>query len=384
MEAEIITIGTEILLGEIVDTNTRYIARKLRNLGVDIYRTTTVGDNVDRIAAAIRESAERANAIITTGGLGPTIDDPTRDGAARAFGLKTEFRPDLWEQIEERFAAFGRKPSENNKRQAYVPSGAVPISNPVGTAPGFIIEHDDSCVISLPGVPAEMKTMLSESVIPYLRKRWNLTGTIQARILRTSGLGESLLDERISDLETLSNPTVGLAAHPGHVDIRITAKAPSAEAAAQMIHEVELELRQRVGEWIYGVDDETLEQAAMRALTERGWQLAVLEVGTHGELLSSLASFKPPFSAGQLQPADQDAASLEAKLRSLMEHADAQIGLLLQLDLERTPCSLHIKELTPDGEFDLERTYGGASENAPFWAASVALNQMRRLAIETA
>src|SRR6266536_979422 len=139
--AEIITIGTEILLGEIVDTNTRYIARILRGMGVDIYRTITIGDNVERIAEAICNSMNRAEIVITTGGLGPTVDDPTREAVAKAAGVELEFREDLWEQVVAIISRYGRKPSENQKRQAYIPKGAVAIPNPVGTAPCFIVDH---------------------------------------------------------------------------------------------------------------------------------------------------------------------------------------------------------------------------------------------------
>ncbi|HJS18601.1 MAG TPA: competence/damage-inducible protein A, partial [Anaerolineales bacterium] len=169
--AEIITIGTEILLGEIVDTNTRYIARTLRGMGVDLYRTITIGDNVDRIATAIQHSMERAEIVITTGGLGPTVDDPTREAVAKAAGVELEFREDLWEQVVAIISRYGRKPSENQKRQAYVPKGSIGIPNPVGTAPCFIVENPplplgkglgvrESVVISLPGVPNEMEHIL--------------------------------------------------------------------------------------------------------------------------------------------------------------------------------------------------------------------------------
>src|SRR5512141_1769149 len=169
--AEIITIGTEILLGEIVDTNTRHIALTLRDLGVDIYRTTTIGDNTERIASAISEAMRRADVIITTGGLGPTVDDPTREAVAQAVGVGTEFREDLWEQVVSTIARYGRKPSENQRRQAIVPQGAVPIHHPLGTAPSFIVEFVSArrsaaapasdeirgAIISLPGVPNEME-----------------------------------------------------------------------------------------------------------------------------------------------------------------------------------------------------------------------------------
>ena len=230
--AEIVTIGTEILLGEIVDTNTRHIALALRDLGLDLFRTVTIGDNVERIAAAIRDSMQRTDIIITTGGLGPTVDDPTREAIARAAGLETEFSEELWQQVIETISRYGRKPSENQRRQAVIPKGAIPIRNPVGTAPAFIVETPRTTIISLPGVPHEMEHILHESVIPYLRKRYSLRQVIKVRVLHCAGLGEGTIDEKIGDLETLANPTVGLATHTGVVDVRIAAKAESEPVAA--------------------------------------------------------------------------------------------------------------------------------------------------------
>ena len=158
--AEIITIGTEILLGEIVDTNTRFLSLKLREQGIDLYRQTTVGDNIQRIAQAIQSSLPITDVIITTGGLGPTIDDPTRLAVAAALEIETEFRADLWEQIKERHLRFGRTPTENNKRQAYVPQGAIAVENQVGTAPAFISETETCAIIALPGVPREMEHIM--------------------------------------------------------------------------------------------------------------------------------------------------------------------------------------------------------------------------------
>ncbi|MGD8865165.1 MAG: molybdopterin-binding protein, partial [Anaerolineales bacterium] len=246
MEAEIITIGTEILLGEIVDTNTRTLARKLRDIGIDIYLTSTVGDNALRISEAVRASASRADLIITTGGLGPTIDDATREGIANSMGHDLIFNDELWHQIQARFAQFGREPTENNRRQAYIPEGALPIENPVGTAPSFILEAETATVIALPGVPSEMIHLLDNDVIPYLKRKLGAYEIIQTRLVRTAGIGESILDERISDLEELSNPTVGLSAHPGRVDIRVTAKAKTKQQADEMLWGIQATLQQRL------------------------------------------------------------------------------------------------------------------------------------------
>ena len=233
--AEIISIGTELLLGEIVDTNAPYLARLLRDIGVDLYRKTTIGDNTKRIAQIIQESLQRCDIIITTGGLGPTVDDPTREAVALAVGVPTEYRPELWDQIQARFQRYGRLPTENNRRQAFIPQGAVPVENQVGTAPAFIVDREEKIIISLPGVPREMEYLMQNQFLPYLRQRFDLHGIIKARVIHTAGIGESQIDEMIGDLETLSNPTIGLLAHSGQVDVRITAKANSENEADQMI-----------------------------------------------------------------------------------------------------------------------------------------------------
>ncbi len=207
--AEIITIGTELLLGEIVDTNARYLALEMRNLGIDLYRKITVGDNIERIAQALSQGMERSNVIITTGGLGPTVDDPSRQAFARAMGVEIEFRPELWEQIQARFRRFGRAPTENNRRQAYVPQGAIAMENPVGTAPAFIMETAENALIALPGVPREMEYLMQNRREPLPAPALPLTGMIKARLLHTAGVGESQIDDLIGDLEKLDNPTVG-------------------------------------------------------------------------------------------------------------------------------------------------------------------------------
>ena len=378
MEAEIITIGTEILLGEIVDTNTSYIARALREIGLDLYRTSTVGDNTERIAQAVSESAARAQVVITTGGLGPTVDDATREGIALAFGVPTEFRPELWEQIEERFACFGRIPTENNRRQAYLPKGAKAIENPIGTAPGFIVDTEGSVVIALQGVPAEMIHLLDNDVIPYLIERLRLTSVIKTRLLRTAGVGESWLDDHIQDLEHLSNPSVGLAAHPGRVDIRITAKAADLHAAEEMIGEVEATIRQRLGDAIYGTDDESLEAAALSAVEQRGWRLVVAECGTNGELADGLSQLSDTFAGGQVLPQVEGAKNLEVILARAQADHSAEVGLGLAIHPQAERFMAVILLRTPEGDVRKERYYGGPPAYAAKWAVSAALDLLRR------
>lgn len=385
--AEIITIGTEILLGEIVDTNARHIARKLRDEGIDLYRKTTVGDNAQRIAQAIQQAMERCEIIITTGGLGPTVDDPTREAVAIALNSETEFRPELWEQIKARFKRFDRKPTENNRRQAYVPKGARIIENPVGTAPSFIVEDHGNAIISLPGVPSEMEHLLDHAVIPYLRQRYKSKGLIKARVIHTAGVGESMIDDLIGDLEILSNPTIGLSAHSGRVDVRITAKAESEAQADEMIGEVEEEVRSRLGAWVYGADEDTLEAAALRALGKRGWTLAVLEFGLNGSLIQHLSSAENNFDSGPLSlfrggeviaesPNTDELLSFTAAYRQT-RMAEVCIGVAIYPGLETQ--DVHIALITPERREIYTRPYGGPPENAPRWALHHSLNLLRNL-----
>ncbi|NDJ61199.1 MAG: competence/damage-inducible protein A [Chloroflexi bacterium] len=292
INAEVIAIGTEILLGEITDTNSVFIARTLRDIGVNLYYMTSVGDNQGRIASAIQLALGRAQVVITCGGLGPTVDDVTRQSVADATAHELVFHQELLDTIAERFAGFRVKMTENNRRQAFVPAGAVIVENPVGTAPAFIVEveahvetHDTplkgQVVISLPGVPREMKYLLIEAIVPYLRDKYDLGGKIiKARTLRTAGIGESALDELIGpELLQASNPTVGLAAHSGQVDIRITAKGENEMIVNEMIASVEAQLREQIGRFIYGVDDDVIEQALIDSLREQDATLGVSEVG---------------------------------------------------------------------------------------------------------
>lgn len=372
--AEIITIGTEILLGEIVDTNTRYIARTLRGLGVDLYRTITIGDNVERIAEAIRSSMEHADIVITTGGLGPTIDDPTREAVAKAIGVETEFREDLWQQVVETISRYGRKPSENQKRQAFVPQGAIGLKNPVGTAPCFIVETPRNAVVSLPGVPAEMEHVLHESVIPYLQKRFKLDEVLKVRILHCAGLGEGMIDEKIADLETLRNPTVGLAAHTGVVDVRIAAKAKTEREADAMIAEVEAQVRERLGNIIFGADDDRLESVVLEALASRGLRLAVIESGLDGLLARKIPNTA---SIPNLTP-----DSLMDALRAARAESKADVALGVSVYMEERAAEMAM--ITPKGEKTHRITYGGPPKSLPRWSMNLALNWLRTTMEDTA
>lgn len=377
--AEVITIGTELLLGEITDTNARYLARRLRDLGIDLYRKVTIGDNVSRIAQAVQESLGRAEIILTTGGLGPTIDDPTRLGIAQALEVEVEFHPELWEQIKERFMRFGRQPTENNKRQAYLPKGASPIENPVGTAPAFLVERNDQVIIALPGVPREMEYLFEHRVQDYLRQKYDLRAIIKTRLLHTAGVGESQIDERIGDLETMENPTVGLAAHSGQVDVRITAKAASESEADRLIAEVEQELRLRLGEWIYGADQQTLEKIALERLIHRGWKLAAVEAGLGGEVIRRLAALRGAFSCGEVLPTSLSMHNLKERTEAYRSISSSDIGIGVSAEFLSDRVLIHLVLLTPDETIERSSPFGGPHEYAHRWAGHNLLNLIRQI-----
>lgn len=291
MHAEIVMIGTELLLGEIIDTNANKLARMLRDIGLDLYYKTTVGDNEQRITAVLNLALDRSPVVITSGGLGPTVDDITRQAVANATGRKLVYSEELEAQIAARFRSFGREMAENNKRQAYLPEGALPLPNPVGTAPCFLSEdvRGRGFIISLPGVPHELEYMMTHTVVPLLLERMGGAKVLKVRVLRTCAVGESNIDRAIGDLMTESNPTVGLAAHAGQTDVRIVAKANTETEAEALVAEMETRVRQRLGVAIYGVDKETVPAVVGRLLVEKNLSLGVVDTLTNGQLTRELA-----------------------------------------------------------------------------------------------
>jgi len=283
-------------------------------------------------------------------------------------------------EFTERFQRYGRTPTENNKRQAYIPAGAVPVENPVGTAPAFIAETEKHAIISLPGVPREMEYLMQNKILPYLRERFDLSGVIKARVLHTSGVGESQIDERIGDLEKLSNPTVGLAAHAGRVDVRITAKAATEEEADALIREVEDELRRRLRAWIYGADEDTLEGVALDILAAYDWKLTVVEANLGGRLIQRIAEVEnAPFAGGEVLTVAPRPEELLAIVRGACKTHEAQAGLGVILEPGETRQTLHIALVTPEEERQVTRTYGGPPLLAPRWAVNVSLDLIRKL-----
>lgn len=289
---EILAVGTELLLGQLVDTNTPYIASSLAAAGLDVYATHTAGDNRERIADAMRAALQRASGVITSGGLGPTIDDLTKEAACDALGLELEMHEPSLAAMKERFASLGFEMRENNLKQALMPRGAVVLPNPHGSAPGFIaLGSGGKFIASMPGVPREMKPMLGEQVIPWLRERFALDAAIHTRVLHTVGIAESEIDHRIDDLfRAMENPKIGVLAHDFRCDVKIMAKARSQEEAQRLIAPVEHEIVKRLSGHIYGVDEQTLSGAVHVLLQQTRRTVSVAESCTGGRLAAALTA----------------------------------------------------------------------------------------------
>ncbi|MGQ9779137.1 MAG: competence/damage-inducible protein A [Bacillota bacterium] len=283
MPAEIISIGTELLLGEVVDTNAAFLARRLAELGIDLYYKTTVGDNLARIVAELRRAWARSEIVITTGGLGPTQDDLTREAVAALLGEELVLNREELEKMRAFFARLGRTMTPNNERQAMFPPSARPLANPEGTAPGLAVCKDGRHLFALPGVPAEMERMFDREVLPILRQI--APGKpLFSRTLRFVGIGESAMAAAVGDLiEAGRAPTVApYVTRRGETRLRLTVRATDAEEAARLFAPVEAEIRRRLGAHLFGVDEESLEEVVGRLLQDRGLRLATAESCTGG------------------------------------------------------------------------------------------------------
>jgi nicotinamide-nucleotide amidase len=295
MKAEIISVGTEILLGDILDTNTNYIAQRLPALGIDLYFTHQIGDNQGRLSELLSQAWNRSDLILCTGGLGPTEDDITRDAIAAALGETPEVDPRLEEELRAWFGRRGAPMPERNLKQAWLTPSTREIPNPRGTAPGWWSEKDGRIIIAMPGPPAEMSRMWDKEVAPRLRGR-STEAVIVSHTVKTVGIGEGTLDEMVSPLLKSTNPSIGVYAKSDGVHLRITAKAPTEEEARALIWPVQDEVERILGPAVWGHDDDTMEQSIGRVLKERGLTLATMESATGG-LLSSTITDAPGSSA---------------------------------------------------------------------------------------
>ena len=294
MRCEVVAIGTELLLGQIVDTNSSWIGEQLALAGIDSHFQTKVGDNLDRMVAVLEAALERSDAVIVCGGLGPTQDDLTREAIARVMGVGLELDDEVAARIEHMFSSRGRRMAANNLRQAEVPVGATAIADPQpGTAPGLIAPVGDKVVYAVPGVPYEMKEIVAGAILPDLVRRAGIASTIVSRTLRTWGESESGLAERLAGrvavLDGTGNPTLAyLASGIEGIKVRLTAKGATTAEAEALLAEEEAEVRAVLGDIVFGVDDETMEHAVLALLRERGLTLGVAESLTGGMIGSRI------------------------------------------------------------------------------------------------
>lgn len=285
MRAEIICIGTELLLGQIVDTNAAYLAKELAELGIDLYHKSTVGDNLERIIATLGQAWKRSDLLILSGGLGPTQDDLTREAVAGLLDEELEFNSEAWDQVRAYFEKTGRPLSENNRRQAMFPRSGRVIPNRLGTAPAMLVEKDKHILITLPGVPSELKGLWEDSFKPYLREELQRRGksVLTSLFVRMVGIGEGAMEEKIIDLiQGQTNPTIAPYASRGEVALRITAKSDSEEYNRALIKGTLDLITERLGPYIYGYDQDNLETVIGRMLKTKGWRLGLAESCTGG------------------------------------------------------------------------------------------------------
>jgi nicotinamide-nucleotide amidase len=285
MIVETLAVGTELLLGQIANTNAKEIATRLAESGFTHLNQTVVGDNAGRIETAIREASVRSDALIITGGIGPTADDITRDAVAAVADVSLAYDQTYEHVLRERWNRMrpNRPFPESNLRQAYRPEGSHIVVNPMGSAPGFRIRIGDCWVFALPGVPAEMLDMVEDDVLPFLRQEAGDGRVVVSRVLRSWGMSEAKVGEDLQELfDRSANPTIAFLASAGEIKIRITALAESDAEARAIIEPVEQEVRARIGDRIFGADDETIERVIRRELEERGWTIGTAESATGG------------------------------------------------------------------------------------------------------
>ena len=313
MKAEIITVGTEILLGDILNTNCRYLSRELAAMGIEMYYQITVGDNEERLLKTLEESLNRSDIVICTGGLGPTEDDITKEVCAKYFGYELELHKPSLDAMIERFKHMNRVPTKNNEKQAYFPKEAYILKNDNGTAPGCIMEKEGKMIVVLPGPPREMESMFENYVKPYLSKLTD--DVIESEVLRIIGVGESKVENDILDIiDSQTNPTIATYAKGYECTLRITAKAKSVEEAKELIKPMSDEMKRRFGQSLYATGETSIEEVVAKMLVENNLKIAVAESCTGGMVSASLINY-PGISSVFMEGCVT--YSNEAKMKSL-------------------------------------------------------------------
>ncbi|HVA90623.1 MAG TPA: CinA family nicotinamide mononucleotide deamidase-related protein [Chloroflexota bacterium] len=339
LRAEIVSIGTELLLGEITDTNARWLAGRLPALGIALFRIQQVGDNLGRVQETLRQAWERADLLILTGGLGPTEDDLTREAISGLLGETMAVRPDLEENLRRFFAQRGREMPERNLKQATVIPSCEVLANPVGTAPGWWVRREQRIIIAMPGVPSEMRRMWIEEAEPRLDDIPH-GGVIVSRTLKILGIGESAVEERLGELVRAANPTAATYARDDGIHVRLAARAADASVARAVLAPLEDQVRRLFGEAVYAADDEGLKEVTARRLLSQGLQVAVAESGLGGALCASVAEgllaggLVLPGDSTTLTEEDAQAAALSLAQRARKTFS-APVGLggcLVEID----------------------------------------------------
>jgi competence/damage-inducible protein CinA-like protein len=402
MRSEILSIGTELLLGHITDTNASWLAQQLIPLGIDLFYVSEIGDNLERLTETIRRAHERSDLVVMTGGLGPTEDDLTRESIAAVLHETPIVDAQLATNLRAFFAGRGITMPERNIKQAWTLPSVTILPNPIGTAPGWWAEHEGKVIIAMPGVPYEMKRMWQNEVFPRLRPR--TSDLLFTRILRVAGMGESSVEERLDDVLHSNNPTVATYAKRDAIDVRITAKAPTSEQAQALVADVEARIRMTLGQHIFGIDDDTPQSVILRMLMERGLTLATMESCTGG-LLSSLITDIPgssnAFRGGLISyatelkeawgvPAEVIAShgvvSIEtarAMAGAVRHQAGADVGIGITGvagpdEQEGKPVGeVHIAVASPYGTRDTTQHFRGPRSEIKLRAAYTALNLLR-------
>ena len=291
MIVEVIAVGTELLLGQIVNSNASKIGAVLADHGLDSHYQQVVGDNLGRVSLAIETAVERADAVVITGGIGPTQDDLTREALCQATGRPMQFSESYAAHLQEWWERRGRVMPQSNLQQAEHPAGAELLMNPKGTAPGLALDHDGTLIFCVPGVPTEMEYLLHHEVMPRIVERSGGPAVVVSRVLKTWGQSESGMGEMLDDLyQSSANPSLAFLASAGEIKLRITAKADTREHALQLIEPVEREIESRVSQWLFAHDDETVHDVIFKSLDERGWTIATAESMTGGLVSAALTS----------------------------------------------------------------------------------------------
>ena len=288
---EVIVVGTELLLGQIVNTNGSHIGARIADLGLDAHYQQTVGDNLTRMVAAIELAISRADAVIITGGIGPTQDDITREAICEATGRPMAFSDEYAAALRARYAEWSREMPESNLRQAEHPEGAELLPNPRGTAPGIALEYEGTLIFAVPGVPAEMHMLLDRQVLPRIKEKAGIESVLVSRVIRTWGRGESSIAERLGDLfDASTNPSMAFLASSGEIKVRLTAKAPTVDEAEALIAPVQAEVVERLGPLVFGIDGEEIEEVVLGLARDRGWTIGTAESATGGLVAGQITS----------------------------------------------------------------------------------------------